>query len=42
MDLKDIIIEVEAKTALETETAIGVKTLLDKIFITLRDKRRRD
>jgi len=35
IDLKDVIIEVEAEIALETKTVIEIKTLLDTVFITL-------
>ena len=35
VDLKDVITKVEAKLEIETESAIGINTLLDTVSITL-------
>jgi len=39
IDLGIVIVEVEVKLALETKTVIGIKTLLDTMFITLQNIR---
>ena len=38
-DLREVILEVETKTAIKQGLVIGVITLLDIIFIALRDVR---